>query len=99
MAATYTTTLVLILYVLTVARLTRIITLDKVGEPIRDWATARWGADAMRTFLFWCPFCLGFWIAGALAFPAALIAGVPWWLGFGLWPAASQLAGMLNRES
>lgn len=36
MAATYTATLVLVLYVLTVARLTRIITTDKIGEGLSE---------------------------------------------------------------
>ncbi|MEU1550229.1 hypothetical protein [Nocardia sp. NPDC005745] len=92
-----TTLLALALYVLTVARLSRIITNDKIGEPIRDWSIARWPEGSMLRFMFWCAWCMGWWFALALAFPAALVAGLPWWWGFGLWPAASYLVGFLSR--
>ncbi|MFD3426114.1 hypothetical protein [Nocardia fluminea] len=92
-----TTVLALALYVLTAARLTRIITTDRVGLPLRKWALDKWGADSMLSFLAHCPWCVGWYVALALAFPAAVVAGLPWWWGFGLWPAGSYLVGVLAR--
>lgn len=91
------TVLALAVYVLTVARLTRIVTTDRIGLPLRAWALKRWGADSMLSFMVHCPHCLGWWIALVFAFPAAVVAGLPWWWGFGLWPAASYLVGVLAR--
>lgn len=92
-----TTLLALALYVLTAARLTRIIITDRIGKPVRDWATSRWPDGSMLRYLWFCPWCVGWWVCLALAFPAAVIAGLPWWWGFGLWPAGSYLVGVLAR--
>lgn len=91
------TLLTLTVYVLVVARLTRIVTTDQIGLPVRAWALKRWPQPSMISFLFHCPWCVGWWLALPLAFPAAVVAGLPWWWGFGLWPAASYLVGVLAR--
>lgn len=94
------TALALTLFVLTAARLTRIITTDRVGLPLRKWVLEKFsepGQDSMVTFMVHCPHCTGWWISLALAFPAAIVAGLPWWWGFGLWPAGSYLVGVLAR--
>lgn len=91
------TVVTLVLFVLTAARLTRIVTTDQVGLPVRQWALKRWKADSMIAFLFHCPWCVGWWVCLALAFPAAIVAGLPWWFGFGLWPAGSYAVGVLAR--
>lgn len=97
MAAEFTTTLVLALYVLTAARLTRIVVTDKVGDPIRNAVIRRYGPNSMLTYLAHCPWCFGWWVCAVLAFPTAIVAGLPWWWGFGLWPAGSYLVGALGR--
>lgn len=94
---TFTTVLVLAVYVLTAARLTRIVTMDKIGEPIRQAAINRFGDESMLTFGVFCSWCFGWWVCLVLAFPAALVAGLPWWMGFGLWPAGSYVVGVLAR--
>lgn len=87
--------LTLTLYVLAAARLTRIITTDKIGEPLRARVTKRFGASSQITYLAFCNWCLGWWVCAVLAWPAAVVAGLPWWFGFGLWPAGSWLVGVL----
>ncbi|WP_280332027.1 hypothetical protein [Nocardia wallacei] len=87
--------LTLTVYVLTAARLTRIVTMDKIGEPLRGWAVRRWPDGSMLRYLWFCPWCLGWWVCAVLAWPTALVAGLPWWFGFGLWPAGSYLVGVL----
>ncbi len=95
--STLSTLLTLAVYVLAAARLTRIVVSDKIGEPIRKAAVDRFGTDDMRTFGLFCPWCFGWWVCAALAFPTAIVAGLPWWMGFGLWPAGSYLVGALGK--
>lgn len=105
--------LVLVLYVLTTARLTRLVTTDKIGQPIRSWAVRRWPArpvpeswpeDAPRPqrwvpFLLHCAWCFGFWVALALVWPVLAVAGLPWWWFLGLVLACSYAVGWLaSRE-
>lgn len=86
--------LLLAIYVLAVARLSRIVTTDKIGEPVRAWALRQ---GPLIGYAAHCDWCLGWWVAGALAFPVAAVGGLPWWWGFGLWPACSYLVGLLSR--
>jgi hypothetical protein len=95
--STLATLLTLAVYVLAAARLTRIVVTDKIGEPIRKAIHDRFGGDSMITYLAFCPWCLGFYVCGLLAFPTALVAHLPWWFGFGLWVAGSYLVGALGR--
>ena len=98
MAAEFTALLVLAVYVLAATRLTRIIVTDRIGEPIRAAVVDRFGDKSMVVYLAFCSWCLGWWVCLALAFPAAVVAGLPWWWGFGLWPAGSWLVGALSRR-
>ncbi|WP_280498917.1 hypothetical protein [Nocardia cyriacigeorgica] len=95
MPDTFTVVLTLTVYVLTVARLTRIVTTDKIGEPLRLAVAEKLGADSLVTFGAYCTWCVSWWVALVFAFPAAVVAGLPWWFGFGLWPAASYVVGLL----
>lgn len=59
-----------------VARLTRLVTADKITEPLRDWTLARW-ARLDRTkepsglaYLVTCPWCVSIY----LSVPIALVA-------------------------
>ncbi|AXK88854.1 hypothetical protein SAMN05421776_105359 [Nocardia farcinica] len=91
------TVVALVVYTLTVARLTRLITTDKLTAPLRDAVLARRGGESAVTFLMFCPWCMSVWVAAALALPAAWAAGVPWWWAPGLALAASQVTGLLAR--
>ncbi|RJO71404.1 hypothetical protein D5S18_24850 [Nocardia panacis] len=95
--STLATLLALAVYVLASARLTRIVVADKIGDPIRNAAIRRFGSGSMWTFLVHCPWCFGWWVCAVLAWPTAVVAGLPWWWGFGLWPAGSYVLGVLAR--
>lgn len=72
------TVLITTLFVLFASvRITRAITLDKITDPLREWVIRRNGADGWWTYLFHCPWCVGFWVS----LPAAAAL---WWLG-GMW--------------
>lgn len=89
--------LTLALYVLTAARLTRIVTTDKIGEPVRKWAVDRWPDGSMLRYLWFCPACVSVWITFALALTAVVLAGISWWLLPFLALSASQLTIILTR--
>lgn len=91
------TVLALVVYVLVVARLTRLVTTDKITEPLRAKVVDRFGAQSLTTFLLHCPWCAGWWVAAILALPAAWVAGLPWWWAPALAFAASQVVGMMAR--
>lgn len=80
-----TTTAVLIvlpLLVLAVARFTRLITIDRLTEPLRMKLVGWWGQKSMWTYLFFCPWCMSVWVA-------ALVGAVMWWAT----PVGEMLAG------
>ena len=64
--------LVLLLTTLAAARVTRLIVVDKIGEPFRAAVVRRRGEKSMLSYLVFCPWCTGVWVS------AALVAAV-WW--------------------
>lgn len=71
--------LLLILMIGASARLTHIVTTDKVSEQFRLWVENfeidHWGSGGISfTNLFRCPWCIGFWIAMS-------VAALTWWIG------------------
>ncbi|WP_280503840.1 hypothetical protein [Nocardia farcinica] len=91
------TVLTLVVYVLVVARVTRLVTTDKITEPLRAKLIDRVGTQSLWAFGAHCPWCAGWWVAALLALPAAWVAGLPWWWALALPFAASQLVGMMAR--
>lgn len=97
------TALLLLLAVLAVARLTRLIAVDKILEPFRFWLGRRWPADSQRLYLFHCVWCLSIWIA-AVVVPLVWVfgglsdrLGITAWIGIpALVLATSHLAGLLK---
>lgn len=63
----------LLLSVLAVARLTRIVTIDKVCEPFRKWLIRRLGARSMVVYLHHCPWCYSIWVG-------AVVGVLLWWV-------------------
>ncbi len=73
-----------LLCTLAVARVTRIITTDKIGLPFRRWVVNRNGAEGWWTYLVHCPYCTSVWVAvpGA-AYWMAMVALPSWtWLWY-----------------
>lgn len=64
-----TTICLYILTALATARLTRLITTDKISEPARQWLITRLGATSKIVYLAHCPWCMSIWVA-ALTTPA-----------------------------
>jgi len=95
-----------LILLLAAVRITRLIVFDRLSEPFRQWLVDRWGADSMFVYLWFCPWCLGFWVALALSavawYPGGLSAfiALPAWAGIPLLGfAASYLVGfILSKE-
>lgn len=49
------------------ARVTRVITTDKIGEPFREWVVRRVGAGSKIAYLVFCRWCTGLYIAAGAA--------------------------------
>lgn len=96
--------LILAVYVLACARLTRLVNADTILDPIRVRITqASRNPDASdaekrrwATFDYWlsCPWCVGFWICLACAYLPTHLIGWPWWAIFPTALAASHLIGV-----
>lgn len=52
------------------ARLTRLITGDTITRFIRDWVAARYGDESIQREFIGCPWCVGFWVSGAVTLTA-----------------------------
>ena len=91
-------------------RVTRLVTLDKIAEPvaerIRWFFEHRWEAkhpeavpnhdwNSKLAFLLSCPWCLGFWVSGVVT----VILSVAYGLDYPVitWLAMSTIVGFLGR--
>ena len=106
------TLLVLGIYVLVAARLTRLVNYDTELDPLRLWIARRISAkqaagivtdkpprtrwSTVADFMA-CPWCVGMWVSVALAPAVILTLGWPWWTWAALPFAASHLVGIGDR--
>lgn len=90
------TVLILVVWVLAVARVTRLLTRDKLTEPFRAWVLDRRGADSQVAYLVHCAWCSSVWIGFASAPAAVAAAGLSWWLLPVIALAGSHVVGMLS---
>ena len=79
---------------LAVARVTRIIALDKIALPFRMWVLHRNGREGWFTYLVHCPYCVGVWLAapaGALLWfltEGHTVLGITSWVGVPMYALA-----------
>jgi hypothetical protein len=84
----------LVVYVLAVARLTRLVNADIILDPLRVVVARRYGADSTASYFLGCPWCVGLWLALLLAIPTVAILGWPWWSLIPLGLACSHIVGL-----
>lgn len=99
-----------VLLALACYRVTRLVTTDKITEPIFDrlrfGLERRWyakhgpmGSDthfnSKLAFLLSCPWCLGFWVSGAGTLLVSLAYGIDYPIL--TWLAVSTVVGFLGR--
>lgn len=87
--------LVLLLWVLAIARATRLVTTDVITDPPRLWLIVR--VPDKLGYLLTCQWCASMWIAAAVI-PFAWNWPTAWWtFGPALVGAASHITGLLAR--
>lgn len=95
------TLLVLAIYVLVAARVTRLVNYDTVLDPLRLWLARKVSAGNRKWLLLVefmaCPWCVGMWASVALAPLAIHVLAWPWWTWAVLPWAASHLVGIGDR--
>lgn len=85
---------VLLILALAVTRMTVLMSMDKITQPLRDKVLAKFGPDHMLTFGVFCPWCWSVW----LAFPMTAITFFtvhPIWLAILTALAVSWVASYL----
>lgn len=81
---------------LAVARITRFFVDDYLTNGYRRWVVQKWGEDSKMSYLVHCPWCTSIWIALPIM-PAATLWPNQWVIAALSIPAASMLAGLLNK--
>jgi hypothetical protein len=89
------TMLILAIYVLTVARLTRLVNADIILDPLRVVVARRYGSDSTASYFLGCPWCVGLWLSLLLAIPVIAILAWPWWALIPVGLACSHIVGLL----
>ncbi len=89
------TVLILGIYVLAVARLTRLVNADIILDPVRVMVAQRRGQDSTASYFLGCPWCVGLWLSLLLAIPVIAILGWPWWALIPVGLACSHLVGIM----
>jgi hypothetical protein len=88
----------LVVATLAVARLTRLLTEDRLTAAWRRWAVRKWGTDSLQAYFVHCPWCMSMWIAPPLMVLATLVPSI-WVIAVLSIPAASYVTGFLaSRE-
>lgn len=89
--------LALILFFPAVARVTRLVNMDEITDPLRIWIMRRTGTESTLSYFISCPWCVSIWVAAVAAFPVLWAIGLPLWLAALLIPAASWFTGLAAR--
>jgi hypothetical protein len=84
----------LVVATLAVARLTRLLTEDRLALAYRRWMVRKYGEESLLAYMAHCPWCTSFWIA--LPIMPVAVAWPTWYTVAVFAPfAASMLTGML----
>lgn len=92
-------TLVILLTLAAVARLTRLVTSDLITEPLRDRIIRFLGTGSKAAYLLSCAWCASVWIAVPVAWLAVLSDGSAWFVIPALALSASLAAGIVAENT
>lgn len=84
-----------VLAVLLVARLTRLVTEDRITEAPRDWILDRINPHGLGTYLMTCPWCISVYVGFIVAPVAHYWGDSPWFQIPALALSASYITGFL----
>lgn len=85
-----------IILALFVYRVTRLIVIDEVFAPIRDWVWERTPSDSQLAYFFTCSWCVSLWVALPVVFSYAFFPSITILIGciFTL----SAIAGLITAR-
>lgn len=79
----------LVVLILATARVTRAVTIDKIGEPLRNLVERRFEPHSFAAYFINCYWCVAVWIAGLLSIAPVIYfvhhVDKPWWFGVCTW--------------
>ena len=73
-------------------RFTRLIVTDKLSEPFRQFLVDKLGTSSWVTYLFFCPWCVGFWVSLASSAIAWYVGGLQPFVSLPAWFAIPAIA-------
>lgn len=73
--------LTLAVLALAVAGLTRLLVVEKITQPYRNFILDAWGPDSLITYGVNCVFCTGFHVSWFLTWTTFVHEGQPLWMG------------------
>lgn len=84
---------------LAVARVTRLVTADRIMLLLRRWVINRWGEESSPAYLVHCRACSSVWIAvpGAIGWAMLTLPWRWWWLAIPAWLAMSHITILLAQ--
>ena len=88
-------TLVVLLTIGLIARITRVLTVDRITYPIRARIVVRLGPDHPIAYFVTCSWCIGLWVSAGVGAAAYFWADTRWWLYVALAGTASLVTGLL----
>lgn len=91
-------TLNVILMVMSTARITRLVTTDRLTEAPRDWVLDRVDPLGLITYMLGCPWCISIWVGMTLAPITYWFGSEPWVAIPALLLTASYVTGYLARD-
>jgi hypothetical protein len=86
--------LTLVIYVLAVARLTRLINFDTILDKPRIAVAQVFGIDSAPVYFVGCPWCVGMWLSLFTAIVPTRVLGLQWWWFILIALATSHLVGV-----
>lgn len=81
------TAITLVLAALATARLTRLVTSDRLTQAPRHWVVRRLPEGSLLAYLVVCDWCVSVYVGGAVAVAGAVAGAWPW-----TWAAPAALA-------
>ena len=92
-------TITLLVAALATARITLLITTDRITRAPREWLLRRMDADSLGAYLIVCNWCVSVWAGAGMAVAGAAYGSWPWIWAVPLALAFSMTAGVLaSRE-
>lgn len=91
--------LILGLWLLAAARLTRLLIRDEITDFIRVRVFTRWGPKGRAGYFVTCPWCVGMWVSLASAPYVIWLTEWSWWLYPLLAGTGSYVTGILAERA